>query len=62
MNKLVSNIEKLKPLFEKVSSNRYLRAIRDGFISAMPIVLFSSIFMLVAYVPEYLVLTGLKQQ
>ena len=44
MNKLVSNIEKLKPFFEKVSRNRYLRAIRDGFISAMPIVLFSSIF------------------
>ena len=34
MNKLVSNIEKLKPFFEKVSRNRYLRAIRDGFISA----------------------------
>lgn len=52
MNKLVSNIEKLKPFFEKVSRNRYLRAIRDGFISAMPIVLFSSIFMLLAYVPN----------
>lgn len=38
--------------FEKVSRNVYLKAIRDGFISAMPVVLFSSIFMLVAYVPN----------
>src|SRR5699024_2177057 len=40
------------PLFEKISRNIYLRAIRDGFISAMPVILFSSIFLLIAYVPN----------
>lgn len=52
MQTLIKHIEKWKPLFEKISRNKYLRAIRDGFIAAMPIVLFSSIFMLVAFVPE----------
>ncbi|MGY0835923.1 lactose-specific PTS transporter subunit EIIC [Aerococcus urinaeequi] len=52
MEKLISQIEKMKPFFEKLSRNIYLRAIKDGFISAMPIVLFSSIFMLIAYVPN----------
>lgn len=52
MEALIRNIEKWKPLFEKISRNKYLRSIRDGFIAAMPIVLFSSIFMLVAFVPE----------
>lgn len=42
----------MKPFFEKLSRNIYLRAIKDGFISAMPVVLFSSIFMLIAYVPN----------
>ncbi|MBH4863773.1 PTS lactose transporter subunit IIBC, partial [Staphylococcus aureus] len=45
-------IEKGKPFFEKLSRNIYLRAIRDGFISAMPVILFSSIFLLIAYVPN----------
>ena len=52
MNALITHIEKAKPFFEKVSRNIYLRAIRDGFISAMPVVLFSSIFLLIAYVPN----------
>lgn len=52
MNNLVAKIEKMKPFFEKVSRNKYLKAIRDGFMSAMPVVLFSSIFMLIAYVPN----------
>lgn len=52
MNKLIALIEKGKPFFERLSRNIYLRAIRDGFISAMPIVLFSSIFLLIAYVPN----------
>lgn len=52
MDKLVQQIEKAKPFFEKVSRNKYLRAVKDGFISAMPVVLFSSLFMLIAYVPN----------
>ncbi|MBP1046946.1 PTS transporter subunit EIIC [Enterococcus sp. BWM-S5] len=52
MNVLVSRIEKMKPTFEKISNNPYLRAIRDGFISLIPVILFSSIFLLVAYVPN----------
>ncbi|HHD9048395.1 TPA: lactose-specific PTS transporter subunit EIIC, partial [Streptococcus pneumoniae] len=45
-------IEKGKPFFEKLSRNIYLRAIKDGFISSMPAVLFSSIFILIAAVPN----------
>lgn len=45
-------VETLKPFFEKVSNNPYLRAIRDGFVSCIPVILFSSIFILVACVPE----------
>ncbi len=52
MNKLIEFIEKGKPFFEKISRNRYLRAIRDGFIAAMPVILFSSIFLMVAFVPN----------
>lgn len=52
MDRLVQQIEKAKPFFEKISRNKYLRAVKDGFISAMPVVLFSSLFMLIAYVPN----------
>ena len=52
MNKLIAWIEKGKPFFEKISRNIYLRAIRDGFIAAIPIILFSSIFILITYVPN----------
>lgn len=52
MNKLIELIEKGKPFFEKISRNKYLRAIRDGFIAGMPVILFSSIFILIAYVPN----------
>lgn len=52
MNRLIAQIEKGKPFFEKISRNIYLRAIRDGFIAAMPVILFSSIFLLIAYVPN----------
>ena len=52
MKKLIEFIEKGKPFFEKLSRNIYLRAIRDGFIAGMPVILFSSIFILIAYVPN----------
>ncbi|NEW63233.1 PTS lactose transporter subunit IIBC [Granulicatella sp. zg-ZJ] len=52
MNGLISKIEATKPFFEKISRNKYLRAIQEGFIAAMPVVLFSSMFLLVAFVPN----------
>ena len=52
MNKLIKQIEKGKPFFEKVSRNIYLGAIRDGFLAAMPAILFSSIFILIASIPD----------
>ncbi|EMG31953.1 PTS system lactose-specific transporter subunits IICB [Streptococcus oralis subsp. tigurinus AZ_3a] len=54
MNKLIQQIEKGKPFFEKVSRNIYLGAIRDGFLAAMPAILFSSIFILIASIPDVL--------
>ena len=55
MEKLIQIVEKMKPFFEKVSKNPYLRGIRDGFVSCIPVVLFSSIFILVACVPNIFV-------
>lgn len=52
MDTLINQIEKMKPFFEKLSRNIYLRAIKDGFLAAMPVILFSSLFMLIAYVPN----------
>ena len=52
MEKLIKLVETMKPFFEKVSNNPYLRAIRDGFVSCIPVILFSSLFILVASVPE----------
>jgi len=52
VDKLIATIQKFKPFFDNVARNKYLKAIKDGFISCMPIVIFSSIFLLVAYVPN----------
>jgi PTS system lactose-specific IIC component len=52
MDRLIKMVERYKPFFEKVSNNPYLRAIRDGFICCIPVILFSSLFILVACVPE----------
>ena len=49
MNKV---FDKLKPIFEAIAANKYVSAIRDGFIACMPIIIFSSIFMMIAYVPN----------
>ena len=49
---MIKQIEKGKPFFEKISRNIYLGAIRDGFLTAMPAILFSSIFIMIASVPE----------
>lgn len=52
MQNIISQIERGKPFFEAVSRNKYLRAIKDGFVATMPVILFSSLFMLIAYVPN----------
>ncbi len=52
METLVEFIGKGKPFFDRVARNKYLKAIKDGFISAMPIVVFSSLFLLVACIPQ----------
>jgi len=52
MEKLIATIQKGKPFFDQLARNKYLKAVKDGFISCMPIVIFSSIFLLVAYVPN----------
>ncbi len=52
MNGFTAAMNKMKPSFEKIAANPYVSAIRDGFIAAMPIILFSSLFTLVAYVPN----------
>ena len=38
--------------FNAIARNKYLKAIRDGFISVIPIIIFSSIFILVDAVPN----------
>lgn len=52
MHALEARMNKMKPAFAKFAANKYVSAIRDGFIAAMPIILFSSIFSLIAYVPN----------
>lgn len=52
MNVIIKQIKKGKPFFEKISRNIYLGAIRDGFLTAMPAILFSSIFIMIAAIPE----------
>ena len=39
--------EILGPIANKFSSNRYLAAIRDGFITVMPLVIIASFFVLI---------------
>lgn len=51
MDAIVKLLEKHQPFFEKISRNIYLQAIKDGFLGCMPIVLTSSIFLLIATLP-----------
>ena len=44
--------KKASPFTDAIARNKYLKAIRDGFISVIPIIIFSSIFCLVASVPN----------
>lgn len=51
MDAIVKMLEKHQPFFEKISRNIYLQAIKDEFLGCMPIVLTSSIFLLIATLP-----------
>lgn len=51
MDAIVKMLEKHQAFFEKISRNIYLQAIKDGFLGCMPIVLTSSIFLLIATLP-----------
>src|SRR5699024_678542 len=52
MDTIVQSLETVQPFFEKISRNKYLRAVKDGFLVNMPVVLFSSLFILLANVPN----------
>ena len=52
MNFLVKRLERAKPLFNKITDNMYMTAIRNGFMTPMYVILFSSVFMMVAYIPN----------
>lgn len=52
MDAIIKLLEKQQPLFEKIGRNPYLQAIKDGFLGCMPIVLTSSIFLLIATLPS----------
>ncbi|MBP1969233.1 PTS system cellobiose-specific IIC component [Virgibacillus natechei] len=46
---LLENI--LMPIAEKLNNNRYLTALRDGFMVALPLIIFGSIFVVLANFP-----------
>lgn len=52
LDTVIKKIEKGKPFFDKIAQNIYLGAVRDGFLTAMPAILFSSVFILAASIPE----------
>ena len=52
LDAVIKKIEKGKPFFDKIAQNIYLGAVRDGFLTALPAILFSSVFILAASIPE----------
>lgn len=52
MDKFMSVIEKfLLPIADKLNNNRYLTALRDSFMLALPLIMFGSIFVVIANLP-----------
>ncbi|MFS8578657.1 MAG: PTS cellobiose transporter subunit IIC [Novibacillus thermophilus] len=52
MNKFMEVLENvLLPLADKLNNNRYLTALRDGFMVALPVIIFGSIFVVIANFP-----------
>ncbi|WP_416147241.1 PTS cellobiose transporter subunit IIC [Salipaludibacillus sp. HK11] len=59
MNKFMEFLEKiLMPVAEKLNNNRYLTALRDGFMVALPLIIFGSIFVVIANLPFLDLLIG----
>jgi len=52
MNKFMGVLENvLLPIADKLNNNRYLSALRDGFMIALPLIIFGSIFVVIANFP-----------
>ncbi|WP_054788182.1 PTS cellobiose transporter subunit IIC [Gracilibacillus dipsosauri] len=52
MNKFMDFLERvLLPIADKLNNNRYLSALRDGFMVALPLIIFGSIFVVIANFP-----------
>src|SRR5699024_2309091 len=52
MNKFMEILENiLLPIADKLNNNRYLTALRDGFMVALPLIIFGSIFLVIANFP-----------
>lgn len=52
MDKFMEMLENiLMPLAEKLNNNRYLSALRNGFMVALPMIIFGSIFVVIANLP-----------
>ncbi|WP_027725272.1 PTS cellobiose transporter subunit IIC [Tuberibacillus calidus] len=52
MNKFMTFLENvLLPIADKLNNNRYLTALRDGFMVALPLIIFGSIFVVIANFP-----------
>lgn len=52
MNTVINQIKKWQPYFDAFAANKYISAMRDGLILPMYVLLFSSIFMVILYVPN----------
>lgn len=52
MRAVIAQLEKMKPYFDKFTANTYVSAMRNGLIAPMFVLLFSSVFMMIAYIPN----------
>jgi PTS system lactose-specific IIC component len=52
MDGLIHRIKKWQPYFDAFAANKYVSGMRNGLIAPMYVLLFSSIFMVVTYVPN----------
>lgn len=52
MDSLIERIRKWQPYFDAFASNKYVTGMRNGLIAPMYVLLFSSIFMVITYVPN----------